>query len=130
MNDSAAAHLGKSRDALRAGALLIDGDEAEAAINRAYYAIFHAAAAALAQAGEDIKTHKGTQNQFWLRFVETGLFPRSLARLVPQLRQERARADYDAFTRFDTAAASDLLGDARRFVEEVETLVRELEAGS
>jgi len=49
---------------------------------------------------------------------------------MPQLRQERARADYDAFTRFDTAAASDLLEDARRFVKEVEDLVRELETGT
>jgi len=79
MIDSAAAHLSKSHDALRAGTLLVDGDEAEAAINRAYYAIFHAAAAALVQAGEDVKTHKGAQNRFWTRFVETGRFPRPLA---------------------------------------------------
>lgn len=126
MSEAATAHLEKAFRDLRAARLLLEGDEAEASVSRAYYAVFHAATAALEMVGERPKTHKGTYDRFWVRFVEEEQFPRHLGKFFFRARVMREGADYDAFTRFDTAAASDLLEDARRFVEEAEALVERL----
>jgi uncharacterized protein (UPF0332 family) len=47
MNDEAAAHLERSRGALRSARTLLQADEVKDSISRAYYATFHAAKAAL-----------------------------------------------------------------------------------
>lgn len=96
-------------------------------ISRSYYAALHAARAALAQVGEHPKTHRGTHDLLWSHFVQEGHLSRSVGRFLSDARDLRTDADYDVFSRFDTAAASDLLEDARRFIEEAEALISRLE---
>ena len=52
----------KARRALRTARLSVEDGDADAAVNRAYYAAFHVASAALELAGEHPKTHKGVHN--------------------------------------------------------------------
>ena len=42
----------------------------------------------------------------------------------------RTNADYDAFTRFDTAAAADLISDVETFVATVEAFIQEQFGGA
>ena len=130
MNDeAAAAHLKKARSKLRAARVLLRADEAEDCISRAYYAVFNAAQAALLLIGEAPRTHSGTHSRFWVCFVEEEYFPRPVGETFSEAQRMRQRADYDAFTRFDTNAASDLLGDAEAFVDAAEALTRRISAG-
>ena len=129
MNEISEAHIQKARDRLRAAQLLLREEEAEDCISRAYYAVYHAAMAVLQAVDEAPKTHGGTQTRFWLRFVTPGYFPRSVAETFSQAQEMRQKADYDAFTRFDTNAASDLLRDAVAFTDEAEILGEKISSG-
>ena len=122
------AHMEKGRQALRSSRTLLDSDDAEGSINRTYYAAYHAATAALLCVGEEARTHKGTHLLFQRRFVKTGQFPKRLGGLATRAQELRERADYKAITRFDTAAAEDLLREIEAFVEEAEALIRRIEA--
>lgn len=120
------AAYGKARRALRTARLSLDDGDADGSINRAYYAAFYMASAALELVGENPRTHKGTQARFWKRFVETGRFPSDVGGLLSHAQEQREKADYDAMTQFDTTVAEDLVEDMETFVEEAETLIQEL----
>jgi uncharacterized protein (UPF0332 family) len=117
----------KGRRALGSARRTLEDGDAEAATNRAYYAGFNLARAALLGEGEQPKTHSGVHNRFALRFVATGRIPEDVARTLPHAAQIRERADYDAFAVTDTNAAADLLADAERFVTAVQAVVKESE---
>ena len=125
--DMAEAARQKARRALRTARLSLEDGDADAAVNRAYYAVFHLASAALELAGEHPKTHKGVHNRFWQCFVETNQFPIHLGGLLSRAHEQREKADYDAFTRFDTTAATDLISDVEAFTEEADSLLDQLE---
>jgi uncharacterized protein (UPF0332 family) len=120
------AALQKARRALRTARLSLDDGDGDGAINRAYYAAFYTASAALELAGETPRTHRGTQARFWTRFVETGRFPSDLGGVLSHAQAQREKADYDAMIQFDIEAAADLVKDMEAFVEEAERLLQEL----
>ena len=95
------------------------GEDPEAAVNRAYYACFYVAQAALLGVGERPKSHAGTHNRFAFHFVATGRVPEEVARTLPSAAQARERADYNVLAVTNPRAAADLLADAERFVEVV-----------
>lgn len=67
----------KALQAAASAKVLLDTGDADGACNRAYYAIFDAARAALRASGHDVgKTHKGVLNAFSDRLVKMGLSPR------------------------------------------------------
>ncbi len=94
-----------------------------ASINRAYYAAFHVAQAALLTLGEAPKTHVGVSNRFYVRFVQTGLVGEDLSSVLPYAFRQRQGADYDALTVFEARAAVDLIADVESFVQAVETIL-------
>ncbi|HMX11239.1 MAG TPA: HEPN domain-containing protein [Burkholderiaceae bacterium] len=108
-----------TRAAASAQALLSLGD-ADGACNRAYYAMFDAARAALMAHGrparsEGAKTHSGVISSFSLELVKTGLIPVELGRALKRAEETRVVADY----RGDTVGAEDaaaVVGQALTFV--------------
>ena len=119
----------KSRRALRTARLNLEDGDADGAVNRAYYAAFYLARAALQLAGETPKTHSGTHNRFWQRFVKTGRFPEDLGGLLSYTQEQREAADYEFMSIYDTATASDLLAEVEAFCEAAEALLDDLLAG-
>ncbi|HET6569458.1 MAG TPA: HEPN domain-containing protein [Rhodothermales bacterium] len=119
----------KAARALHSAHVLLEAGGVDGAINRAYFAAFYAATAALICVGESPKTHKGTHNRFWVRFVETGLISRQIGDALGYGWRMRENADYDIYSIFDTTAAADLLRDVEAFVQATEALVKNLEAG-
>ncbi len=116
----------KARRALRTARLNLEDGDADGAVSRAYYAALYLARAALQLAGETPKTHSGTHNRFWQRFVKTGRFPEHLAGLLSYAQEQREAADYDFISVHDTAAASDLIRDVEAFCEAAEALIVDL----
>lgn len=119
MSEEEEAHFAKAERMLRAARVLLGDGEAEGSINRAYYACFHAAQAALLRSGERPKTHAGTHNRFAFHYIRAGSIPVDVGRILPDAAQLRERTDYDAFAVGDLSAAADLVRDAERFVDAV-----------
>ena len=85
--------MDKASRALASARLLLDAGDTDGACNRAYYAMFDAARAALAVADDEgmiAKTHSGLISAFSLRFVKTAEIPVELGKAlnaVSELRQ-------------------------------------------
>ncbi len=81
-----------------ARALLMLGD-VDGAANRAYYAMFDAARAALLASNASVppeiaRTHSGLIGAFGLHLIKPGVIPRDLGRLLNQAYEIRQTADY------------------------------------
>ncbi len=89
--------MGKAWRALASARLLLDAGDVDGACNRAYYAMFSAAQAALAHVGaatDSIKTHSGLISAFSLHLVRTGQFSAELGRALNRVEEIRLVADY------------------------------------
>ncbi len=100
--------------------LLVSGD-ADGACNRAYYAMFDAARAALLASDapvvpEVVKTHSGLISAFSLHLVKTGQVPVELGKALNKVEDLRLIADYkgDPVELEDAAWA---VQQAEKFVE-------------
>ena len=119
------AHLEKGRQALADAHLLLENSRVEAALNRAYYAAFNVARAAVLSVGENPRTHAGVRTRFDYHFVRSGRIEVSTARILAVSETLRQQADYDALTVFDAQAAADLLSEVEGFVNCVAGLLEE-----
>lgn len=94
--------------------------DVDGACNRAYYAMFDAARAALlaseAPVGTDIaKTHRGLINAFSQHLVKSGLIAKEMGRLLKRAEETRFVADYNG--------ESVEPGDAQQLVQQAEAFV-------
>lgn len=113
--------MAKAVQAAASAKLLLDAGDADGASNRAYYAMFDAARAALLASGFDMgKTHKGVLNAFSDRLVKNGPLPKEMGRLLKQAETFRYVADYEG----DPVEMS----DARKMVEQAETFIAAMQA--
>jgi len=117
--------LDKAHTAVDDAAVLLEHGSAEATVNRAYYAVFHAARAALQVEDEAPGTHAGVLRRFGYHFVRTGRVDEATGSILTTAHAARNSADYDAITRFDRAAAGDLVADAGRFVATLCLLIQD-----
>lgn len=119
-------HISKAHDALMAAQLLLDAGHLGSAANRAYYAFFHAAQAAVAHVAginpSTIKTHNGLRRLFELRIVKPGMIALDIATHFRSVESTRIVADYgdEALQRDEVVAALDR---ARVFVSACEKLL-------
>ena len=79
MNEHVDALFQKAHRALDTARAMVRIDDAEAAINRAYYGAFYAATAALLSRDIAARTHAGVHRQFHEQFVRTGAVVPDLA---------------------------------------------------
>lgn len=110
----------KAHEALSDAEVLLENGSAEAVINRAYYAVFSAARAALLSKDETPTTHSGVIRRFGYHFVRGGAIREEIGEILATAESLRGQADYDAFSDFDRDEASELAADAVRFVEAIE----------
>ncbi len=115
--------LTKADHACASARLLLQADDLDGACNRAYYAMFHAARAALIAAGVTDaggKTHSGVIAAFGLKLVKSGAFPMELGRSLNHVEHIRVIADYK-----DDAVGLD---DVRAAVDQAEAFVKAVRA--
>ena len=94
-------------------------------MNRAYYAVFYAANAALATVNEARGKHSGVISAFRERFVKTGTIETEYSRIYGRLMDDRHSADYElARTPTPDEVRRDV-EDAERFVNRLETYLGE-----
>ena len=109
----------KAEQALSDAELLLENRSVEAAINRAYYATFQIARAALLVEGEYPKTHAGVMRRFGYHFIRTGRVTEEVGDILATAQSMRGQADYEASSDLRLEDASNLVDDARRFISTV-----------
>ena len=87
---------------------------------RAYYAMFHAAEAALLRLGLRYSKHSAVHAAFGKHLVKTGRLPGHPHRWLLNAFDLRTAADYDALFEVGSSAAVEVLKQAEEFVSTVE----------
>lgn len=115
--------MAKAVQAAASAKVLLDTGDADGASNRAYYAMFDAARAALLASGHEVgKTHKGVLNAFSEHLVKNGPFPKEMGRLLKQAETRRYVADYDGDP-VELSDASEMVAQAKVFIEAMQSKV-------
>ena len=123
--DAAREHLAK------AAAALANADEAlaramlEVAANRAYYCCFHAARAALAVLGVQLRTHRGVSEKLNSELVAPGKLEAEYLSLFGTVQRRREIADYDVEETITSEQARQSVEHARRFFERLQRFAKD-----
>lgn len=121
-------HLDKALERLKVAERLFSEGYYEDAVSRAYYAMYHAAKAALATVNVFPKTHEGVVAEFGRRFVLSGVFPKELGKSLADVKASRETYEYSVTAIVDRMEAEAILSDAKVFVNKVkEYLTRKSE---
>ena len=115
-----ARQLESADETLRDAELLLRNSHLRAAANRAYYAMFYAAMAALMRSGGDLpRTHGGVTNQFGLHYVRTGIVDPELAGTLQDTYELRRKSDYELDVNFAEDQIRQAVQNARAFVSAI-----------
>jgi len=93
-----------------------DGD-AEFAVGRAYYAMFHAAQALLNEKALRFRRHSGVHNAFGEQFVKPGLIDKKYHKWLVAAFNKRITGDYGIDSDFTAEDASLVITQAREFLD-------------
>lgn len=104
--------------------LFRDGDY-EDAVSRAYYAMYHAARAALCSVNVFPKTHEGVVSEFGRRLVLTGIFERQLGKDLADAKAARETYEYSVTATVGKSEAEAILSNGQRFVDAVKRRLEE-----
>lgn len=116
-------YLEKALHAVSAAKLLLSGNELDGACNRAYYAMFNAAHAALLWSGArtnpgETKKHSSLIAAFGKHLVLTGVFPHELGKSLNKAESIRLLADYTGED-IGLQQANSIVKEAESFVSAV-----------
>jgi len=121
----ARAHLEKAVERLRVAEKLFRDGDYEDAVSRAYYAMYHAARAALFTVNVFPKTHEGVVSEFGRSLVLTGIFERQLGKDLADAKAARETYEYSVTATVEKSEAEAILSNAQRFVESVKMRLKE-----
>ncbi|MBS3056923.1 MAG: HEPN domain-containing protein [Candidatus Aenigmarchaeota archaeon] len=116
------AELGQAEERLEAGQILLKNDKIVDAVNRFYYAAFHAARAVLNSIGLNPKTHTGLLSQFGIYVVKNKLMDEKFGNYLRKLMEARESGDYKIEAIFSTEDVKDLGEMAKKFVLEAKKI--------
>ncbi len=96
------------------------------AVNRAYYAVFHIASAALLWLDIERSKHSGVQAAFNRFLVKSGLIENEYGYTYKEARDWREEQDYKDIVRpLNRALTTQIVHDVERFVSRLERYLRE-----
>ena len=121
--------LDKAHEDLDTARDLLKSSRWRGAVNRAYYAIFHTASAALLWLDTERKRHSAVQATFNQFLVKPGLLEAEYGHVYRQAREWREEQDYrDVVRPLDEATTTQIVQDAERFIARLERYLREVGA--
>lgn len=97
--------------------ILLANKLANSAVNRMYYACFHAVSALMIKNNIEVRTHSGIRQAFSLNFVKNGVVSVEDARIFSRIYDKRQASDYDDFMNFSLEEVNQLYPNVRKFVE-------------
>ena len=105
--------------------LMYDNGRYKNALNRGYYAVFHALRAVNALKGFDSSKHSGVIAFFNQNYVKEGIFPKNLSKIIKKAYDNREKADYQDFyiasqeeARQQIIYAEELLNEIKDYLKE------------
>ena len=119
------AMLAKAEQASSSARALLERGDVDGSTNRAYYAMFDAARAALLASNapvdlEQVRTHTGLIGAFGEHLVKNGIVSKDIGHFLRRAQKVRMVADYDG----DSVESE----EARAIVEQAETFVSAMRA--
>jgi len=112
-----AGEMDRAFRALRAAELLFRAALFEDCISRSYYAVLHAAKAALGAKRETPGSHRAVIRLFGKALVKEGLIEKEYAKILALEQEDRETGDYDTDVHFTKAQTEQRVKDARRFID-------------
>ena len=115
------AEFARAEKAARAARLLCESDLPEDAVSRSYYAVLHAAKAALLAHEIIAESHAAIRRLFGKILVKPGIFEAKWAAIFSDQQNRRASADYDVQITWESGEVQRLIEDAEAFVHRIRT---------
>ncbi len=97
IKDLAKYRLETAKEDLKRAKKAFDEDDYKMALNRSYYAIFHALRAVNSLDGFDSSKHKGVISNFNKLHVKNGEFPKDISKMISMAMDCRQKSDYEDF---------------------------------
>lgn len=116
-----------SLEALADARLMYENGRYKNALNRGYYAIFHAIRAVNALTGFDSSKHSGVIAYFNQNYVKSEIFPKELSKIIRLASENREKADYLDFYIASKEEAEKQIQRAEEFLKWIEKYLREKE---
>jgi uncharacterized protein (UPF0332 family) len=114
----------RAKKSLSSARLLLSAGLLEDSISRSYYAVMHAAKAALLVHDVIADSHSKVRRLFCSVLVRGGLIEREWADVLGREQDKRGAADYTVGTRWDSEEATCLVEDAAVFVRRMKDYLR------
>lgn len=123
--DTIAFRLKKAWEDWEAACILADAKSYSAAINRLYYAAFHAVSALLFKHDIKHKAHNGAKAMFELHFVKANIISVEWGRFYSMLFTDRNESDYEDFIVFTANDVQPLILQTAEFIRLIAALIQE-----
>jgi len=120
MNELSQKELNRAKKALLAAKTLLEKQLYEDCVSRAYYAVLHAAKAALATKDIEPVSHNAVKRMFGLHLIKTGEVEKDFARILTAEQEDREIGDYDIDIEIEEDRAHKRVTDAEKFLERIE----------
>ena len=117
VNDLAKYRYETSLEDLEDARIMLANERYKNALNRGYYAIFHAIRAVTALDGFDSSKHSGVIAYFNQNYVKTDVFSKELSKIIRVASENRESADYLDFFVASKKAAEEQIERAEVFVK-------------
>ena len=117
MKDATAKLLEKAGRAIAAGESSLRDGHIEAAVGRAYYAMFHVAQGLLNEHDLRFRKHGGVHSAFGAHLVKTGEFDPRYHRQILAAFNKRIAADYGVEIELTSSEVEEMLAQARDFLD-------------
>jgi uncharacterized protein (UPF0332 family) len=114
----------RSLKAQGAAEILLEAGFYEDAVSRAYYAVLHAAKAALLAQDVVTESHTAVRRLFGKKLVQQGLLEKEWAMILAHEQDERASADYDVELAFSQEVAAQRVEQSRRFLKRIRSFLQ------
>jgi len=115
--------LEQADESLEAARTLLDKNLIRPSVNRAYYAMFYAVLALLAQGKKETSKHSGAIALFDKDFVKQGIFKKDYSRWLHDAFDLRQRSDYAADYHVLPEDSEITLNNAETFVAKVKDVL-------
>ena len=119
-----AIRMAKADSVLADALMLADRGSSLSAVNRCYYAMFHAASALAIHNNCDFHKHRAVISWFQREYVKSGRVSPEFGAALQRTFEYRCDADYTDVAAFTAEQVADTVEETRRFVAEVKSLLQ------
>jgi len=109
---------------LQAARMLLEHQLYEDCVSRSYYAVLHAAKAALIKIGVEAESHQAVRRMFGLHLVKTDQIEKRFAGILIAQQEDREIGDYNIYLNIQQERAAKRVLDAERFVQRIEKFLQ------